>query len=175
MSVRFDVPPDAQQRAAFEAACAAAGCELHGFTEHAPSRRSFAILAGDGNFAYPGCVMQIPPRVSLWIEPAMPAAVPALAAALGGAGRPAGVALTDTRATGILVEVEDEVSPVLMVVRLVDVELARYGAPGRRISFAGPLTAAAVARIAADGLGEPDLDQARIIESHLPPQRRDRR
>lgn len=167
MSARFATIPSPEERTAFEEACARAGVTIGAFTEHAPSRQSFGILAGSPEFTFPGAIVATPPRIALWIEPRMPQALGSLVQALGGAGAPAGVTLTATTLTGILIEVQDEVSPLVMVVRLVDVELGRYGMPGRNIAFASPVSADAIARIAADGLGEPEIDASRIIEYHL--------
>ena len=106
-----------------------------------------------------------PPLVILRITPAAPARLAALSGALGGEGRPRGVADCRSEGAALIVELDPQTTSLAFVVALIDVELAPW--PGRRIEPLLPLGDATLAAFARDVLGEPDLDPGRLIETHL--------
>jgi hypothetical protein len=90
----------------------------------------------------------------------------ALEAALGGPGRPAGIARAARDGDAVAVRC-DSATPLATVVAVIDAVLAR--APGRRIELAEPLDDAELAAFAGAMLGEPGLDASRVIETYLEP------
>jgi hypothetical protein len=91
----------------------------------------------------------------------------ALAHALGGPGRPAGVAEATLTEDSLVVELNTATTPLSLVLDLVDVELET--APGRRIVPLIPLTDATLAALARDLVGDPALDLSRLIETYTEP------
>jgi hypothetical protein len=106
------------------------------------------------------------PVIALALCPSPAEALPALAAALAGAGRPEGVLGYDTEDGTAIVEWDLERTPARVILDLVDVELDRYHA-GRTGELLTPLSLAWLARIAADGLHAPEVAPQRILEAQL--------
>ncbi len=114
-----------------------------------------------------GCArLDAPPLVVLDVIPAGGAGLAALEHALAGAGRPLGIVSCERTATGLVVELEDEVTPLDLVVALVDAELR--GRP-RRIVPLIPFEDAVLARFAGARLGLDGLDASRLIETYAEP------
>lgn len=103
------------------------------------------------------------PIIALAVFPAMPQALPPIAGALGGAGRPAGVLACIACRGGVVVEFDPEVTGAALVLKAIDVELARFKS-GRRIEVLAPMTAATVCRLAAEGLRAPQIAPDRVLE-----------
>jgi hypothetical protein len=83
--------------------------------------------------------------------------------ALAGPGGVAGIAEAHADAEHVAFTFDDERTSLELVFALVDVELAPYGRP-RRMTFHDPLSDAALARVAAWGLGDPAITDERTIE-----------
>ncbi len=104
------------------------------------------------------------PIIALAVFPGRPEALSPLRDALGGAGRPAGVVGCEPLGDGVLVEWNPERSSPELVLDLIDVELARFGA-GRRTELLAPLTLARWTQIAASGLRAPEIAPDRVLEA----------
>jgi hypothetical protein len=81
--------------------------------------------------------------------------------ALSGSGAPAGVVACFERDDIVSVRFDDEVTPAELIDDLITIEshFVPHGAE--------PLDDDEIARLAAVGLADPDLDAARILERHL--------
>jgi hypothetical protein len=84
-------------------------------------------------------------------------------AALSGPGCPAGVTRCDIRGEDIVVTYDDEISSAQLIDDLIVIESTFV--PERSAADAD---ADAIAAGAARGLGDPDIDASRIIETYLP-------
>lgn len=104
-------------------------------------------------------------RVALRIDDAD--ARDAVRAAVFGAGRPAGVVACETQENELIIDVDDATTPVELVLTIADLELQRFRLP-RRARLIGDLPNATAVRIAAAGLGDPELTVARLLETYLP-------
>jgi hypothetical protein len=133
--------------------------------------RSYALAARDPAAAALPALSEArvdePPILPLEIVPLHAARLPALEAALGGPGRPAGVRECLRSERSLLVELDESTTPLAFVVALVDVELE--AAPGRRILPLLGLRDESLAEFAAAVLREPDLDASRLIETYSEP------
>lgn len=85
-----------------------------------------------------------------------------LVAALTGPGAPAGIASCHERDDLVTVTFDDAVSPAELIDDLITIET--HFVPSTET---GPLDDEEVARLAAVGLADPDLDASRILERHL--------
>lgn len=83
-----------------------------------------------------------------------------VAEALSGQGRPAGVVSCEADASGVTVAVDDAITPPALVRLLAQIEERGAEAPVADDPVA-------LARAAARGLGDPELDERRIIEWQL--------
>jgi len=84
-------------------------------------------------------------------------------AAFTGDGRPLGVLTCECADDTLRMVFDDAITPAELIDDLIAIESVFV--PAR---VQGPLDRATAARIAARGLGEPDLDVSRIIETYLP-------
>ncbi len=107
------------------------------------------------------------PLVVVEITPRDPSRLPALAEALGGSGRPAGVVAAARSESSLVVELDDAITPLRLILDVVDVEL--NGAPGRRIEPLLPLRDETLAAFAGATLAVGDLDAGRLIETYAEP------
>jgi hypothetical protein len=106
------------------------------------------------------------PIIAMALFPALPEALPSLLEALGGEGRPAGVLACLARASGAILEWDPAVTPVPVIIDLIDVELRRFRSP-RRAELLAPLPPSLAARIAADGLQAPEIAPQRVLELRI--------
>ena len=104
-------------------------------------------------------------RVALRIDDAD--ARDAVRAAVFGAGRPLGVVACETQENELIIDVDDATTPIELVLTIADLELQRFRLP-RRARLIGDLPNATAVRIAAAGLGDPELTVARLLETYLP-------
>ena len=112
-----------------------------------------------------GCVLYDSPVIALAVFPTAAEALPLLLSALGGEGRPAGVrACAPCDNGGMVVAWDLERTPAAIVLGVADVELARFAA-GRSVELLTPLAPQWIARLAADGLGTPEISDDRILEA----------
>lgn len=170
-TLRIDAPPSA---ALWDrvAALAREGVRVRVSDSRAASR-SYALIEGPEGVD-PVELEQLVPDghwydaaiIALAIEPLPADALPVLAEALGGAGAPAGVCDCVVDGSGLILEFRPEVTPASLVLRIIDVELRRYGA-SRRTQLLTPLSARTAAAIAAQGLQAPEIASDRILESLL--------
>lgn len=91
----------------------------------------------------------------------------ALQHALGGAGRPAGVVDAALTEKSLVLELNPSLTPLCLLVDLVDVELE--SAPGRRIRSLFALSDDVLTAFARDRLGDPRIDASRLIETYVAP------
>jgi hypothetical protein len=104
--------------------------------------------------------------IVLAIEPQPQDALPFLAQALGGHGAPSGMCAADRAGKVIVLEFRPSVTRAAVVLRLADVELARFNGC-RQTQLLAPLAAETIALIAAEGLQAPEIAPDRILESLL--------
>ena len=104
------------------------------------------------------------PIIALALYPSVAQALPPLAQALGGPGKPAGMLACDPIDGGLVLEWDPERSSAAVVLGVVDVELERFRS-GKTAELLAPLAPAWVARIAAEGLRAPDIAPERILET----------
>lgn len=104
--------------------------------------------------------------IALAIEPMPTDALPDLAHALGGRGGPSGVRSAERVGDALIVEFSADHNPARFVLDIVDVELRRYNGH-RRVELLTPAPAQWLARIAAEGLSAPEIDESRILEALL--------
>lgn len=166
-SVRFDGVLAPSERDAATRAIVSAGATVTSW--NACEARTYATvsLAGDVSAlrdAVDGIVDE-PPLLVVRVTPTAPRFVAALAHALGGSGRPAGVVAAHRSASDVVVECDPRVTSLATLVALVDCELVT--APGRRIEPLVGIDDATLVAFAAVVLGEPDLEPSRLLEPHL--------
>lgn len=104
--------------------------------------------------------------VALAIEPQPADALPHLAQALGGPGAPAGIVDCAVLGSQLVVEFRPDVTHADLILRIIDVELRRFGG-SRRTSLLTPLPTWVAAAIAARGLQAPEIAPDRILEPLL--------
>jgi hypothetical protein len=114
----------------------------------------------------PDADVAMPPRAVLRVSAAQARRNAALAAALAGAGRPAGVVASATEADAVVIEVDMRRTPLALVVTLVDVVADGCA---RRIEPVLPLGDEELTALAGAILGEPNLAPSRLIETYLDP------
>jgi hypothetical protein len=107
--------------------------------------------------------IDLPPLAVLEISPAGGAGLAALAAALGGRGRPVGVVSCERTPTTLVIELDTGHGALDLAVAAIDAEL---GGTERRIVPILPLEDEVLARFAAVRLGSPAFGADRIIETH---------
>ena len=108
-----------------------------------------------------------PALLVLDVTPRDPERIPALLQALGGPGRPGGVVEARAGGDSLTLEVDESLSPLRVIVDLIDAELE--GSPGRRIAPLFGLGDASLTAFAAATLHAPEIDVARLIETHTEP------
>jgi hypothetical protein len=169
--LRIDAPPDAalQDRVA---ALARDGVRVRvAQSESVP--RTYALVEGPQAVDPAELAAQFPDArwydaaiIALAIEPLPADALPHLARALGGPGGPAGICECTALGTHLLVEFRPDVTHADLIVRIIDVELRRFGG-SRRTQLLTPLPMATMAAIAARGLQAPEIAPDRILEPLL--------
>lgn len=103
------------------------------------------------------------PIIALAVVPSAPEALPAILHAVGGPGAPAGVRSCERSGDAVVLEWDPQRSGADVVLGLIDVELARFRA--RRVSsLLSPLSLDWLTRIAATGLGAPEIAPDRVLE-----------
>jgi hypothetical protein len=102
--------------------------------------------------------------IALAIRPNVAEALPALQDALAGSGRPAGVLGFESDGTTATVEWNNEVTSAEVILAIVDIELARYGA-ARVTELLTPLPLEWWTSIAQAGLGAPEIAPDRVLEA----------
>ena len=164
-TVRFDAAPDL-------AALTRDGVQVR-VSEAAAGSRAYALVEGPEGVDPTELMQAVPdarwydaPIIALAIEPLAPDALPLLERALSGPGAPAGIC--DCTRTGgeLVVEFRPDVTQAGLILRIIDVELARF-ASARRTRLLSPLPANVYAAIAAEGLQAPQIASDRILESLL--------
>ncbi|MGC2129109.1 MAG: hypothetical protein WA629_03330 [Candidatus Aquilonibacter sp.] len=106
------------------------------------------------------------PVIALAVFPSVREALPLLMHALGGPGGPAGVLACEPSGDGIVVEWDLDVTPFDVVLNLVDLETDRLRA-ARVNTLLTPLSLVWWTRIAATGLGAPEITPQRVLEEQL--------
>ncbi len=101
--------------------------------------------------------------IALAVSPTVSPALPSLHAALGGGGAPAAVLESRLFRDTLLLEWNPDVASPVLLVGLIDVELRRF-ASGRTIQLLSPLPPYLLTRMAADGLGAPEIEPKRVLD-----------
>ncbi len=168
-SVRFADVLAASERAAATRTLRSAGATVTSWNEAAGRTYARLALSAPGacertSAAFPEAHVSAPPLVVLRVTPDLPRRLPAIAHALAGAGRPAGVVASATEADAYVVEIDVRTTSLATIVTLVDLET---GERARRIEPILPLEDETLAAFAAAILGEPSLDATRILEPYV--------
>ncbi len=165
-TIRFDAAPDVAERAALERSIAAAAGRVAWRSDAATGRTYGLIETPESTeFAVSGTSFARA-IIALAVTPRPPEAFPALLEALGGAGRPAGIASCERVAGDLVLEWDPSVSAVSLVIAVLDTELRRFS--GARVARSlAPLPDAVTAMVAAGGLGAPEIGPDRILETYL--------
>ncbi|MBV8197760.1 MAG: hypothetical protein JO263_06480 [Candidatus Eremiobacteraeota bacterium] len=168
LTLRLDETAHDRRRAAIEDVV-----RRHGGTSewrtHGGVGRSYALLevAGPDPRAEIAAVAQgtlyDTAVIALAVSPTVPQALPALYEALGGSGRPA--AVLDCRESGSTLLLEWSLDAALpgLILGVIDAELRRF-ASGRITELLNPLPPHVVTRLAADGLGAPEIEPKRVLD-----------
>jgi len=101
--------------------------------------------------------------IALAVSPTVAQAMPSLRETFSGEGRPA--ATLDCRESGaaLVLEWNLDAAPVGLMMGLIDVDLRRF-ASGRTTELLNPLPRHVVTRLAADGLGAPEIEPSRVLD-----------
>lgn len=106
------------------------------------------------------------PIIALAVVPSVPEALPPILHALNGPGAPDGMRSCEASGEALIVEWDMERTAAEVVLGLVDVEIARFRA--RRVNaLLSPLPLGWWTRIAAAGLGAPEIAPDRVLEALL--------
>jgi hypothetical protein len=159
--------PDETHRNALEAAVRARGGRA--IWRITPAARSYALLELPDTLdaaelpRIPGAIVYDGAVIAWAVFPTVAEALPYLYDALAGPGRPAGVLACRPCEGGAIVEWDPAVTPIGIVLRLMDVELRRFNS-GRTAELLSPPAPAVLAQIAASGLRAPEIGEQRILE-----------
>ncbi len=129
--------------------------------------RSYALIEGtsaESLETQAGATVFETPVIALAIRPNVAEALPAIADALGGPGRPAGILSCETILEAVVVEWNLDRSPADIILALIDVELARFGAE-RVNELLSPLPLPWWTAIASAGLRAPEIAPDRVLEA----------
>jgi hypothetical protein len=172
LSIRFASTLDDNERVRLVSELSSHGARLTTWLVHADSGRTYARVDHDGSSPagalrslYPEARVHEPPLTVLEVRPDEAGMRDRLCVAAGGL---AGVAEATAFNDGLVVEIDDERTPLALLVHVIDVELA-MGRGGRRIRPLLGLSDRALARFAAAVLATPDLDESRLIETYAEP------
>jgi hypothetical protein len=170
LTVSFDRAVSAQERGGAERAVRAHGGTIVWRTSPRV-QRSYGLITLPSDAAGPldlgtEATVRDPAIIALALFPTVPEALPFLAEALGGAGRPSGVLACTPCAGGLVVEFDPARTSARTVLDLAGVELRRFGS-GRSAELLAPLAPAALAAVAAEGLATPELTPDRELEALL--------
>ncbi len=136
---------------------------------HSPEfERSYALIEG----ASPESLAELfdhatvfeSPVIALALRPNVAEALPALQSALGGPGRPAGIVGCERYQHALVIEWDLDTTPASLVLAVIRVELARIHASCVKLLLA-PIPLAWWTRIAAEGLGAPEIAPDRVLEA----------
>ena len=141
--------------------------------EALPFARTYALAEGSEQ-REPAAVAALVPHahwfddaiIALRIEPLPPDALPTLAEALGGDGRPQGVIACERFADGLILEWDATLGSPLLIPQIVAVELRRWNG-SHRAQLLAPLPERMLAALAAEGLRAPEIAPDRILETLL--------
>jgi hypothetical protein len=100
------------------------------------------------------------------LYPSAPQALPAVAQALGGSGRPAGVVACTACPGGLIVEFDPLRTSPQMLLDLVEIELERWGS-AREMELLTPLPDETWALVAAQGVQAPELTAQCVLDRLL--------
>jgi hypothetical protein len=104
--------------------------------------------------------------IAFAVFPTVPEALPHLAEALGNDGRPAGVVRCAQLRDAVVVEWDPEMTHSRVLFAVIDAELRRFSS-GRTVEILSPVTTALSERVAAGGLGAPQIARDRVLEELL--------
>lgn len=171
LTLSMDGAPSEAQREALDVVLSASGGSAI-WRSNTGVARTYALLQlpaprDRSLFAVPpNAVLYETPIIALAVFPALAEALPRVAEAVAGPGRPAALAAHFTVAGAIVVEWDPAKSPVALLTDLIDVELARFQC-GRRTELLSPLPAALVTQIAAEGVRAPQIVTHRVLELQM--------
>jgi hypothetical protein len=168
-TLRFTPPPDDAETGAVQAACSRLGASVR--WERPGFERRYALIesADDrvrNELARARATIFPGPVIALAVSPTVPEALPPLLAALGGAGRPAGVYSCERHAGAAIVEWDLERTPWETIEAAIDAECGVYRS-GRVNDLLTPLPVAWWTALAAYGLHAPEIVPERVLEVQL--------
>jgi hypothetical protein len=167
-TLSIDGTPDDAQRSVVEDVVRRLGGTMQ-WRVNAAAGRSYAMIQMRDTDdpaalrALPDAVLYDAAIIALAVSPSVPQALPSVVQAFEGPGRPAGILGCRSSAAGVILEWDPNVSDARLVLGLVDVELHRF-ASGRTTELLCPLPPEVVAKIAASGLGAPQVETGRVLE-----------
>jgi hypothetical protein len=170
-TLRFQPEPSDAELRAVERAVHDCGARVT--WQHATAcKRMYGLVEG----ATPACISELReatvatvydrPVIALAVFPSVAEALPPLLHALGGPGRPSGVVACDRCDGGAIVEWDLDISPLDVIMNLIDIEIDRYHAR-RTNALLTPLPLRWWTTIAANGLRAPDITPERVLEEQL--------
>jgi hypothetical protein len=173
-SVRIDGMLAEEEREAASQLMSSFGARLSSLRAHGTLGRSYGFLELDPacdlaalSGAFGNARFSEPPLAVLEVVPDHERRLAALAHALGGRGRPAGIVDAILTTHSLVLEVDVVKTALSLVLDIVDCELET--APGRRIVPLIPLTDATLAVLARDLINDPAIDLSRLIETYTEP------
>lgn len=165
-SIRFDAALAASDREAVLRSLVSGGAAATSWSDGGGRTYALVDLAGTAPLrALPGARVDEPPLAVLRVTPRSARGVAALERVLDGPGRPGGVVAVRREPGALVVEVAPRRTGLGTIAALVDAALEFE--PGRTIEPLLPLDDETLAACAGALLGEPRLDAARLIETHL--------
>jgi hypothetical protein len=172
VTVRFSRLLSAADRARLDTVCAANGAGCVAFAESRAFARTYARLRIPSAADCDTMLAALEPdtirgaeTTVLQLTLSSPRGAEYLTAALR-CGAPAGLLEVAARGSDLLLEVDDSLTPLTLILELVDVELATIGEQ-RTGNTLLPLTDAAVARTLAHVWNAPEIGTNRILETYL--------
>ncbi len=135
--------------------------------DNAAFNRSYALVEGADAQSLDtrdGATVLETPVIALAIRPNVAEALPPLLEALGGPGRPDGVRSCEAIDGAAVVEWNLDRTPAEVVLAVIDIELARFGA-ARVTELLTPLPLAWWTSIASAGLQAPEIAPDRVLEA----------
>lgn len=171
--LRFDVAIERAGAATTDRALVCVSATATSWKIHAESHRTYvrSSLTASGSgalqavaLAAAGARVSVPPIVALDVRPARAADAPLLARALAGPGGPAGVRDVAAYDGGLVVELDDAVTPLAVAIAFLDATLAGRG---RTVVPLLPLEDGTLAAFASGLLGDVALARDRIMETYV--------
>jgi hypothetical protein len=168
-TVRYRPVPSENNRSPLEDFARRTGAAI-AWQHHDGLNRSYALVEGADPAVTlslskgEGAIVFASPIIALAIRPNVAEALPALEAALGGNGHPAGVVGFELADGAAIIEWNLDVTPAQLILALVDIELKRFHA-ARTSELLTPLPLRWWTALASAGLEAPEIAPDRVLEA----------